>query len=225
MKPVVWGVLSVSRHFTLRVQPPLAASQAVQLRAIASRSKEKAETAAHAMGIAKAYGSYEELLADREIEAVYIALPNNLHAEWVMKAADAGKHVLCEKPFAMNAAEAERAIRHAEKKGFLVMEAFMYRFHQQGPAEHQEQARDGRGSDPGHRMLRDLLLAIPLGLGAAQGGCLHPKGPRFRHRHPELGHPGLRRCPRAVHGSHPGVFPPARRGPRQRRHPRPPAPF
>jgi predicted dehydrogenase len=131
MKPVVWGVLSVSRHFTLRVQSPLAGSEAVDVRAIASRSKEKAETAAHGMGIPKAYGSYEELLADREIEAVYIALPNNLHAEWVMKAADAGKNVLCEKPFAMNAAEAERAIRYAEKKGVLVMEAFMYRFHPQ----------------------------------------------------------------------------------------------
>jgi predicted dehydrogenase len=131
MKPVVWGVLSVSRHFTLRVQSPLAGLEAVDVRAIASRSKEKAETAAHDMGIQKAYGSYEELLADREIEAVYITLPNNLHAEWVMKAADAGKHVLCEKPFAMNAAEAERAIRHAEKKGVLVMEAFMYRFHPQ----------------------------------------------------------------------------------------------
>ncbi len=131
MKPVVWGALSVSRHFTLRVHPSLAGSQAAHVRAIASRSKEKAEKAAHAMGIAKAYGSYEELLADREVEAVYIALPNNLHAEWVMKAADAGKHVLCEKPFAMNAAEAEKAIRHAEKKGVLVMEAFMYRFHPQ----------------------------------------------------------------------------------------------
>lgn len=131
MKPVLWGVLSVSRHFSLRVQPPLSASPAVDIRAIASRSREKAENAARAMGIARAYGSYAELLADKEIEAVYIALPNNLHAEWVMKAADAGKHVLCEKPFAMSAAEAERAIRHAERKGVLVMEAFMYRFHPQ----------------------------------------------------------------------------------------------
>ncbi len=131
MKPVVFGVLSVSRHFALRVQSPLSTSETTEVRAIASRSAEKAEKAARSMSIAKAYGSYEELLADREIEAVYITLPNNLHAEWVMKAADAGKHVLCEKPFAMNAAEAERAIRHAQKKGVLVMEAFMYRFHPQ----------------------------------------------------------------------------------------------
>lgn len=131
MKPVVFGVLSVSRHFALRVQSPLASSETTVVRAIASRSKDKAEEAAAAMGIARAYGSYEELLADREIEAVYIVLPNNLHAEWVMRAADAGKHVLCEKPFAMNAAEAEKAIRYAQKKGVLVMEAFMYRFHPQ----------------------------------------------------------------------------------------------
>jgi predicted dehydrogenase len=103
----------------------------VEVRAVASRARDRAEEAAHDLGIPKAYGSYAELLADREIEAVYIPLPNHLHAEWVKKAADAGKHVLCEKPFAMNAAEAEEAIRYAEAKGVLVMEAFMYRFHPQ----------------------------------------------------------------------------------------------
>jgi predicted dehydrogenase len=103
----------------------------VEVRAIASRARDRAEEAARDLGIPKAYGSYAELLADREIEAVYIPLPNHLHAEWVKKAADAGKHVLCEKPFAMNAAEAEEAIRYAEAKGVLVMEAFMYRFHPQ----------------------------------------------------------------------------------------------
>ena len=131
MKPVVWGVLSVSRHFALRVQSPLAGLEAVDVRAIASRSKEKAETAAHAMGIPKAYGSYEELLADPLIEAVYIPLPNHLHAEWVKKAADAGKHILCEKPFGVNAEETRQSIAHAQAKGVLVMEAFMYRFHPQ----------------------------------------------------------------------------------------------
>jgi predicted dehydrogenase len=131
MKPVVWGVLSVSDHFKLRVHPNVSKSPLVELRGIASRSKLKAEAAAHDLGIKRAYGSYEELLADREIEAVYIPLPNHLHAEWVKKAADAGKHVLCEKPFAMNAPEAEAAIRHAEGKGVKVMEAFMYPFHPQ----------------------------------------------------------------------------------------------
>ena len=131
MKPVVWGVLSASTHYRLRVHTYVVKSPLVQMRAIASRSREKAATAGREMGIPKTYGSYEELLADKEIEAVYIPLPNHMHAEWVMKAADAGKHVLCEKPFAMNAAEAEKAIRHAERKGVLVMEAFMYRFHPQ----------------------------------------------------------------------------------------------
>jgi predicted dehydrogenase len=131
MKPVVWGVLSVSVHYGLRVHTYLAKSPLVQLRGIASRDKAKAELAAREMGFSKAYGSYEELLADKEIEAVYIPLPNHMHAEWVKKAADAGKHVLCEKPFAMNAKEAEQAIAHAKSRGVLVMEAFMYRFHPQ----------------------------------------------------------------------------------------------
>lgn len=131
MKPVVWGILSVSTHYRQRVHTYLSRSPLVEVRAIASRSRDKAAVEAKNLGIPQAYGSYEELLADRAIEAVYIPLPNHMHAEWVKKAADAGKHVLCEKPFAMNAAEAADAIRHAERKGVLLMEAFMYRFHPQ----------------------------------------------------------------------------------------------
>ncbi|HTO21767.1 MAG TPA: Gfo/Idh/MocA family oxidoreductase [Spirochaetia bacterium] len=131
MKPVVWGILSVSLHYHLRVHTYLARSPLVQLRGIASRDRKKAEAEARELGMPKAYGSYEEMLADKEIEAVYIPLPNHLHAEWVKKAADAGKHVICEKPFAMNAREAEQAISYARSKGVLVMEAFMYRFHPQ----------------------------------------------------------------------------------------------
>ena len=131
MKPVVWGILSVSTHYGLRIHTNLKKSPLVELRAIASRSRQKAAEAAQFLGIPKSYGSYEELLADKEIEAVYIPLPNHMHAEWVRKAADAGKHVLCEKPFALDAREAEQAIHHAESKGGLVMEAFMYRFHPQ----------------------------------------------------------------------------------------------
>jgi predicted dehydrogenase len=131
MKPVVWGILSVSVHYGLRVHTYLSKSPLVQLRGIASRSKQRAEEAAKELGMPRAYGSYEELLADKEIEAVYIPLPNHMHAEWVKKAADAGKHVLCEKPFAMNAREAEQAFSHAKSKGVLAMEAFMYRFHPQ----------------------------------------------------------------------------------------------
>jgi predicted dehydrogenase len=131
MKPVVWGVLSVSSHYRLRVHTYVVKSPLVQMRAVASRARDKAQAFAAEFGFPKAYGSYEELLADKEVEAVYIPLPNHMHAEWVKKCADAGKHVLCEKPFALNAPEAEEAIRYAEKKGVRVMEAFMYRLHPQ----------------------------------------------------------------------------------------------
>ena len=109
MKPVSWGILSVSTHYRLRVHTNLAKSPMVEIRAIASRSLDKARAEGAALGIPQAYGSYEELLADKSIEAVYVPLPNHLHAQWVRKAADAGKHILCEKPFAMNAGEAEEA--------------------------------------------------------------------------------------------------------------------
>jgi predicted dehydrogenase len=131
MRPVVWGVLSVSSHYTMRVHTNTRKSPLVELRGIASRSREKAARAARELGLAKAYGSYEELIADKEIEAVYIPLPNHLHSEWVKKAVDAGKHVLCEKPFALSAAEAEETFRYVGRKGVLVMEALMYPFHPQ----------------------------------------------------------------------------------------------
>src|SRR5581483_10566667 len=130
-KPVCWGVLSVSGHYRRRVHAGMSSSPLVELRAIASRSPEKAARAARELAFAVEYGSYEALLADRAIEAVYIPLPNHAHAEWVCKAADAGKHVLCEKPFAMNAQQAEETIRYAEGRNVRVMEAFMYRFHPQ----------------------------------------------------------------------------------------------
>jgi predicted dehydrogenase len=131
MKPVVWGVLSVANHYVSRIDTNLRKSPLVDVRAIASRSIEKARAAAQRLRIPKAYGSYAELLADKEIEAVYIPVANHLHAEWVKKAADAGKHVLCEKPFALNAAEAQDAFDYCQKKGVLVMESLMYRFHPQ----------------------------------------------------------------------------------------------
>ncbi len=131
MKAVTWGVLSVSSHFVGRINTNVRKSPLNEIRAIASRSADRAAAAASQLGIPKAYGSYAELLADREIEAVYIPLPNHLHAEWVKKAADAGKHVLCEKPFAMSAEEAEEVFDHAKRKGVLVMESLMYRFHPQ----------------------------------------------------------------------------------------------
>jgi predicted dehydrogenase len=131
MKPLRWGVLGVADHFVKKVYAPLAASPLVELSAIASRSAERARAAAERLGIAKSYGSYEELVADPSLEAVYIPLANHLHAEWIRRAADAGKHVLCEKPLAMNAGEAQDCVDHARRRGVLLMEAFMYRFHPQ----------------------------------------------------------------------------------------------
>jgi predicted dehydrogenase len=131
MKPVTWGVLSVSSHYVSMINTNVRKSPLNVVQAIASRNVDKARTAATRLGIPRAYGSYAELLADKDIEAVYIPLPNHYHAEWVKKAADAGKHVLCEKPFAMSAEEAQQTFDHARRKGVLVMESLMYRFHPQ----------------------------------------------------------------------------------------------
>lgn len=131
MNPVQWGVLSVSSHYRSRVSLPVAKSPLVEMHAIASRSKDRARKAAQQLNIPVWYGSYEELLQDKEIEAVFIPLPNHMHTEWVKKAADAGKHILCEKPLALNADDARDAIEYARKKKVMVMEAFMYRFHSQ----------------------------------------------------------------------------------------------
>jgi predicted dehydrogenase len=97
--------------------------------AIASRDRERAAAAAGALGIPRAYGSYDELLADADVEAVYIPLPNHLHAAWTRRAAAAGKHILCEKPLALDVAEAEAMIAACEQAGVALMEAFMYRLH------------------------------------------------------------------------------------------------
>jgi predicted dehydrogenase len=131
MEAVRWGVLGVANIFMKRVLPPLLKSDSVDLVAIASRSPERARRAAEAFGIARSYGTYEDLLADPDIEAVYIPLPNHLHAEWIRKAADAGKHILCEKPLALNAEETAACVEYAAERGVRLMEAFMYRFHPQ----------------------------------------------------------------------------------------------
>jgi predicted dehydrogenase len=131
MDPVRWGILSVSGHYALRVHQPLSRLEGARIVAIASRSPARAAEASARFGIRRSHGSYAELIADPEVEAVYIPLPNNLHAEWAIAALKAGKHVLCEKPFAMSAAEARAMAAVAGEKGLLLMEAFMYRFHPQ----------------------------------------------------------------------------------------------
>lgn len=131
MSPVRWGVLGRSGHFLKNVYLPLRDSDQTNLLGIASRNVKEAEAWSKRLGFQKAYGSYEEMLEDPEIEAVYNPLPNHMHLEWIKRAADHGKHVLCEKPLCLNAAEVEEAMDYVRQKGVLLMEAFMYRFHPQ----------------------------------------------------------------------------------------------
>lgn len=131
MEPVRWGILGNSTHYRLRVSVPLRESSLVDVVAIASRDAGRAARAAQELSIPRSYGSYEELLGDSEIEAVYIPLPNDLHSEWIRKAADVGKHVICEKPLALKAEEVQSLIDYTESRGVRLMEAFMYRFHPQ----------------------------------------------------------------------------------------------
>ncbi len=132
MKKISWGVLSTARIGLNKVIPAMQKGKFTVVNAIASRDLTKAKTEAGRLGIIKAYGSYEELLSDSEIEAVYIPLPNHLHLEWIKKSLDAGKHVLCEKPIALNSRQAEEILLYSEKyPDQKLMEAFMYRFHPQ----------------------------------------------------------------------------------------------
>jgi predicted dehydrogenase len=129
MKKVVWGVLSTAKIGWEKVMPAMLKSEYCEIRAIASRNLEKGQKLADQFGIPKAYGSYEELLADPEIEAIYNPLPNHEHVPMTLAAARAGKHVLCEKPVALTAVEAEQLRAVADK--VHIMEAFMVRFHPQ----------------------------------------------------------------------------------------------
>jgi predicted dehydrogenase len=128
---VRWGVLSTAGIGMKKVLPAMQKGDWVELSAIASRDLHKAEEAARALGIAKAYGSYEELLADPQIEAIYNPLPNQLHVPWSIKAAEAGKHVLCEKPISMTVAEARSLLAVQQRTGVIIGEAFMVRTHPQ----------------------------------------------------------------------------------------------
>src|SRR5947209_1880688 len=132
MQKVRWGVLSTATIGTGQVIPAMQQGTYCEIVAIASRSPEKARAASVQLGTPKAYGSYEELLADPEIDAIYNPLPNHLHVPWSIKALQAGKHVLCEKPIALTSAEAQTLVDVARQYPHLkVMEAFMYRFHPQ----------------------------------------------------------------------------------------------
>jgi xylose dehydrogenase (NAD/NADP) len=125
-----WGILSTA-DINRKVIPGAKASPEVDLVAVASRDGRRAEEYAREWGIERAYGSYEALLADPDVEAVYISLPNTMHCEWSIKAVAAGKHVLCEKPLTRHPEEAEAAFDAAERAGRFLMEAFMYRHNPQ----------------------------------------------------------------------------------------------
>ena len=127
-----WGILSTARIGTEKVIPAMLAGEQGRVVAIASRDLKTAQAAAKRLGIPTAYGSYEALLADPEVDAVYNPLPNHLHVAWSIRALEADKHVLCEKPLGMSGEDAQQLLEAAGKRPHLkIMEAFMYRFHPQ----------------------------------------------------------------------------------------------
>ena len=126
MRKIRWGVMGTADIARGATIPGMQLAENCELYAVAGRRMEKAEQYRDAFGFRKAYEGYEALLNDPEVEAVYVPLPNDLHAEWSIRALQAGKHVLCEKPLAPTAAEAERMFRAAEENGVLLMEAFAY---------------------------------------------------------------------------------------------------
>jgi predicted dehydrogenase len=134
---VSWGVLGVARIGVEKVIPAMQQGRHSRIDAIASRDIGRAREAAGRLKIARAFGSYEEMLADPDIEAIYNPLPNELHVPWTLRALEAGKHVLCEKPIALSAGEAEQLLGARARSGKLVAEAFMVRFHPQWRRAHE----------------------------------------------------------------------------------------
>src|SRR5437762_7795376 len=130
-KKVQWGVLGAANIAVKKVIPAMQRGEWCEVAALASRNLEKAQRFALELGIPKVYGSYDELLTDRDIEAVYNPLPNHLHVPWSIKAAEAGKHVLCEKPISLNVEEAMSLLRTRDRTGVKIEEAFMVRTHPQ----------------------------------------------------------------------------------------------
>ena len=130
-RKVKWGVLGVAEIAVKKVIPAMQRGECSEVVAIASRDVERAKSAAAKLGISKAYGSYEELLADPDVEAIYNPLPNHLHVPWSIKAAEAGKHVLCEKPIGLTVEEAKSLLEARNRTSMKIGEAFMFRAHPQ----------------------------------------------------------------------------------------------
>jgi len=140
---VRWGVLGAAKIAVNQVIPAMQQGEWSEVVAISSRDLEKAQRVAGVLGIPKAYGSYEELLADPNVEAIYNPLPNHLHVPWSIKAAEAGKHVLCEKPISLTVAEASQLLAARDRAGVKIAEAFMVRTHPQWLAT-RDLIREGR---------------------------------------------------------------------------------
>jgi D-xylose 1-dehydrogenase (NADP+, D-xylono-1,5-lactone-forming) len=167
VQPVRWGIISTAK-INERVLPGLRASSEVDLVAVASRSDEAAAAYASEQGIPRPHGSYDALLADPDVEAVYVSLPNSLHVEWAIRALEAGKHVLCEKPLDRRPAEVERAFDAADRAERILMEGFMYRHHPQTKRA-QELVADGTIGE-----LRVLRSSFGFTLDEAENVRLRP---------------------------------------------------
>jgi len=159
---ISWGLLSTA-SINRRLLEAIEETEVAEAVAVASRDARRAEAYAQANGIPKAYGSYEALLEDPAVDAVYVPLPNSMHVEWTLRALEAGKHVLCEKPFSRRPAEVDRAFELADSKGLVLSEAFMWRHHPQTKrlAELVGQGAVGR--------LRLVRAAFGFPLGATRG--------------------------------------------------------
>jgi len=193
MAPVTWGILSTA-HINRKVIPGAQASPEIELVGVASRDQQRAEAYAAEWGIPRAYGSYEALLADPAIEAVYISLPNTLHCEWSIRALEAGKHVLCEKPLSRAPADVAEAFDVAERTGLVLSEAFMWR-HNPQTARLAELIADGAIGEL--RLIRstfsyglydeaNIRLRPELEGGALMDvGCYNVSGSRFLGGEPE----------------------------------------
>ena len=178
--PVRWGILGAANIALQRVVPAMQHSPHTPVIAIASRDLAKARLAADRLGIPRAYGSYQELIDDPDIEAIYNPLPNHLHVPWTIRAAEAGKHVLCEKPLALSAKEASRLLEVRARTGVQIAEAFMVRAHPQWAAV-RELVAEGRLGElrliVGHfsyfrRDLDDIRSRLEWGGGAIMDiGC------------------------------------------------------
>ncbi len=158
MTKLRWGILGVAL-INNKLIPAFAKASNAELRAIASRSREKAQQAAAAADIPVAYGSYEALLDDPQIDAVYIPLPNNLHAEWTRRAAERGKHVLCEKPLTPTAAAARALVDFCRDKGIRLMDGFMWPHHPR--TARMRQLLDGGAIGPVRHVTASFTFVLP----------------------------------------------------------------